>query len=90
MSPFRPFPVRGKLVAYTQIVNYFSEVAKNIFTIQRVLAVISERHLCFLPYRLETPQTQCHHQHCGLLVPLRAVVVVVGQGDDTVFCWIIN
>jgi hypothetical protein len=73
MSPFRPFLVSGKLVAYTQIVNYFSEVTKNIFTTQRVLLVISDPHLGFRPYRLETPQTQCHLQHCGLLVPLRAV-----------------
>jgi hypothetical protein len=40
MSPFDPFLVRGKLVGYTQIVNYFSEVAKNILTIQRVLVII--------------------------------------------------
>jgi hypothetical protein len=73
MSPFGPFLVRGKLVSYIQIVNYFIEVAKNIFTIRRVLVVISDTHLRFPPYRLETPQTQCHHQHCGLLVPLRAV-----------------
>jgi hypothetical protein len=49
MSSFRPFLVRGKFVANTQIVNYFSEVAKNIFSIQRVLVVISDPHLRFPP-----------------------------------------
>jgi hypothetical protein len=88
MSPFRPFLVRGKLVAHTQIVNYFSEVAKNIFTIQRVLVVISDPHLRFPPYRLETPHVTINIVEfwflCGLWV------VVVGQEGDNVFRWVVN
>jgi hypothetical protein len=89
MSPFRPSLVRGKLVTYTQIVNYFSEVAKNIFTIQRVLVVISDphasHHTVWKLHKLNVTINIVDFLFlCGLWV------VVVCQGGDNVFCWVIN